>query len=277
VRAIRFANYTKYYIERAFGFDFNNEKSRLRKELEFEKVVNFGLKQQLNDLGHLELRSQRLHPFIKESLQIAVSYLDGDKSINFEVRNESLKLEGLFTKFGSDKETRHSYSKIYSTLLNGIRKPRILEIGIGSINDFPYAGLAPGGSLKAWREGYPDALIVGADIDPKSVSEVTETAFVLDQTSDESLDNFLKSIEMFQPFDLIVDDGFHDPHANLRTFLKLIPCLSKKGCYVVEDVHESLIDFWKVISCSLRINLRVLDLRSERPGVDDNILLIFSK
>ena len=47
--------------------------------------------------------------------------------------------------------------------------------------------------------------------------------------------------------------------------------------YVVEDVHETLIDFWKVIAIHLPGKMQVLDMRDLRPGVDDNILLLFTK
>ena len=159
--------------------------------------------------------------------------------------------------------------------MEGIVAPRILEIGLGSVNDFPYAGLPPGGSLKAWRAAYSDAIIIGADIDPEAVVSVEELAFVVDQTSDHSLNAFVKMLESHAPFDLIVDDGFHDPHANLRTLLKMLPLLANNGSYVVEDVHESLVDMWKIIGNSMNLNFDVLDLRKDRSGIEDNVLLVF--
>ena len=162
-------------------------------------------------------------------------------------------------------------------MLAEIETPNILEIGLGSINDYPYAGLPPGGSIQAWRAGAPNAVIVGADIDPAAVAAVSETGFVIDQTSDESLNQFVQNVAEYVPFDLIVDDGFHDPHANMRTLLRLLPLLSVRGAYVIEDVHESLLDLWVVMSRSIDAQFEVVDLRADRPGVDDNILLIFRK
>jgi demethylmacrocin O-methyltransferase len=181
----------------------------------------------------------------------------------------------MFSKYGSDKESRHNYAGTYSYLLKGIDAPHILEIGLGSVNDYPYAGLAPGGSLQAWRAGALNAVIVGGDIDPEAVNAVSELAFVVDQTSSESLTDFASQISRYGPFDLIVDDGFHDPHANLRTLLHLFPLLNSNGSYVIEDVHESLLDLWKVMALAIDAELYIVDLRLDRPGVDDNILLVF--
>ena len=221
------------------------------------------------------LRENRLHPFVKEALSLLAKgwtsedgkYASGEKNIFL----------GLFEKFGSDKETRHNYSQVYSKLLKNKTDPHILEIGLGSLNDYAYAGLPPGGSIKAWREGLPKALIIGADIDPESILAIAEPGFIVDQTSSDSLAGFVTNIGQFAPFDLIVDDGFHDPHANLRTLLSVFPLLSQDGSYVIEDVHESLIDLWVVMARSIDADFAIVDLRKDRPEVNDNILLIFTK
>jgi SAM-dependent methyltransferase len=185
----------------------------------------------------------------------------------------------IFTEYGSDKDTRHSYGNIYLDLLKGIANPRILEIGVGSINNYPYAGLPAGGALKAFRRIFKDATIVGVDIDPDSIEIIKAEGFpgfIVDQTSEESLIESKSVLEAFGPFDLIVDDGFHDPHANIRTLKKLFSLLSENGTYVVEDVHESLIDFWNSISIHLPGQIQILDMRELRPGVDDNILILIT-
>jgi hypothetical protein len=230
-----------------------------------------------HNLNKLQNRADRLHPYIKEAFELVASLIPDKKSEKSFHTSSSFSLEGLFTKYGSDKEKRHSYAAIYADLLNGFSSPRILEIGLGSFNGFPYGGSPPGVSLNAWREAYPNATIIGADIDPDSVEAATETAFVVDQTSEASLKKLRNILQTYAPFDLIVDDGFHDVHANLRTFLTLFPLLSEHGSYVIEDVHETLIDMWKVISLALDAEFNLLDLRSERVGIDDNILIIFKK
>jgi hypothetical protein len=220
-------------------------------------------------------RKRRLHPYVQEAISILkLPALNSAPKIQ---PKENGNLTGLFTKYGSDKEDRHSYASTYSEILAEKSAPRILEIGLGSLNPFPYAGLAPGGSIRAWREGYPEAIIVGVDIDPDAVSAIDEVGFVADQTSDDSLDELIVKLEDFAPFDLIVDDGFHDPHANVRTLVKLFSLLSQTGSYVIEDVHESLVDLWELMAQNLPGRLEVRDLRDQRPESDDNILLIFTR
>ncbi len=197
-----------------------------------------------------------------------------------KIKSKSDTSASIFTEFGSDKDTRHSYGRVYIELLETFSKPRILEIGVGSINNFPYAGHPAGGALKAFRKRFNNATIVGVDIDPQSIEVIKAegfTGFVVDQTSDESLTKSKIILSELGPFDLILDDGFHDPHANVRTLKTLFSLLSEEGTYVIEDVHESLIDFWKVIAMHLPGKMQILDMRESRPGVDDNILLLFTK
>ena len=220
-------------------------------------------------------RENRLHEYVKTSLSIISESLPPANSIS-EVNGES-KLGDFFDEFESDKNQRHSYAQFYEEILNEIDSPRILEIGLGSLGPYPYAGLSPGGSMRAWRNRYPSAIIVGADIDPIAVSEVDEIAYQVDQTDSGSLDRFSNELEHFGEFDLIVDDGFHDPHANLLTLTKLVSHLSDSGSYVIEDVHSSLIDFWRIAIHVLKINGKVIDMSELRPLTDDNILIVVKK
>jgi len=221
-------------------------------------------------------RDRRMHPFITEALALIADSGIGES--RFLTVPDSY--ESPFTLFGSDKDTRHSYGHIYLEILEKFESPRVLEIGVGSINDFPYAGLAAGGALKGFRSRFPKATIVGIDIDPHSIEEIKADNFlgyVVDQTSDESLIEVKLNLEKHGPYDLIIDDGFHDPHANIRTLKSYYSLLSENGTYIIEDVHETLIDFWKVIGPQLPGFVDVTDLRSNRPDVDDNILIIVRK
>ena len=228
---------------------------------------------ELNHSRHA--RETRVHPYVSEALAIASK--NNRTTSTFKSEATVNDLEGMFTKYGSDKESRHSYALTYSEILQGRQDPHILEVGLGSLNGFPYGGLPPGGSIKAWREAYPTSLIVGADIDEEAVASISEIGIVVDQTSDESLNNFVARIKEYAPFDLVVDDGFHDPHANLRTLLKVFPLIADTGAYVIEDIHNSMVDLWRVLSSTIDAELEIRDLSAERPETDDNILLIFRK
>ena len=252
----------------------------LRSELENHQAQLQITRQDLTDsIGKISYlrnsRETRIHAFVAEALSLAAPLTMSQ--MVYENKIVSGSLTGKFTKFGSDKEIRHNYAQAYIEILSGVTAPHILEIGLGSLNGYPYGGIAPGGSIKAWREAYPDSLIVGADIDPESVAAISEIGFVIDQTSDESLNKFVHLVAQYAPFDIVVDDGFHDPHANFRTLFKVFPLVKESGAYVIEDIHQSLIDFWRVIASTLDADLEVRDLREDRPNVEDNILLIFRK
>lgn len=219
-------------------------------------------------------RENQIHTYIDQSFKLIETNTVVKK--DFGPSSETA-LGNLFTKHGSDKDSRHSYSWIYSELLGKMDSPRILEIGIGTNNSFAYGGLPPGGSLKAWREAYPKAHLVGADIDPQAIAELDELGYVVDQLSYDSLQNLVSDLNKSEKFDLIIDDGFHEPHANIMTYLHLYECLKDGGVYVIEDVHESLIDFWRIIGIHLPGSLEILDLRIQRPSCEDNTLLLFCK
>ena len=72
-----------------------------------------------------EQRDKRIHPFIIEALELVAS----DKNM---VRKELLleNKPSVFTEFGSDKDTRHSYGALYLELIRKFNNPRILEIGV---------------------------------------------------------------------------------------------------------------------------------------------------
>ncbi len=222
------------------------------------------------------LRHKRIHPYVSEALNLIAP----DLKASIQPPSKINPMTSLFSEFGSDKDTQHSYGEIYFDLLKNELNPKILEIGVGSVNNFPYAGLAAGGGLQAFRKKFPNSEIVGLDIDPESIEIIRGLGFqghVLDQTSNESLTKVKEDLRIHGTFDLIVDDGFHDPHANIRTLKSLFDLLADSGTYVIEDVHESLIDFWKVISVHLPGKMELLDMRDLRPGVEDNILILFKK
>jgi hypothetical protein len=226
------------------------------------------------EIERLNSRESRVHPFIAEAISL-VKNLDIPQSNLTGLKNGPLKAK--FEEFGSDKETRHSYAEIYDEILSNFAEPRILEIGLGSHNSYPYAGLPPGGSIRAFREAYTNAKLVGCDIDPQSVEAINEMGFVVDQTSENSLIQLVSQLSPKYEFDLIIDDGFHDIHANVRTLIHLFPLLSSRGFYVVEDIHVSMIEHWALLKSYLPGNMSLCDMSADRPSIDDNILLVFRK
>jgi demethylmacrocin O-methyltransferase len=139
-------------------------------------------------------------------------------------------LGALFDHHGSDKESYHHYSPVYEGLFAGKRHEvgRVLEIGVYQ-----------GGSLRAWKDYFPHAVIVGLDIDFSNMSyqveDWTKERILLiqgDQTDPTDLDRAAR----FGPFDLIVDDGSHDISDQLGSLLNLWSTLAPGGWYVIEDI-----------------------------------------
>jgi hypothetical protein len=224
-------------------------------------------------------RDKRLHPFISEAIEILFEHNFNAKSIVEKVmlERDDMGLGEIFNRYQSDKHSRHSYAFVYAELIKKHKSLSLLEIGLGSTNGFPYGGLNPGGSIKAWREFSPECLLVGMDIDSEAVNQINEHGFVLDQTSSKSIEVTTKAVAELSPkFDLIIDDGFHDIHANIRTYLGFQHLLSTEGTYVIEDVHSSLVPFWALLAPSLPGKMRILDLSFLRPDTDDNVLILFT-
>jgi cephalosporin hydroxylase len=267
------------------------------KDIAYEKITNFekiknlpensiiyplvsqiGLEQLVDHFNMDYFRDYRIHPFIREAFSLIADReriidktAELDKYLNLE------DLNSVFKKYGSDKSERHNYGSVYQTLIGNNKRPIVLEIGIGSENNFMYASGTSGGSLKAWREFYSEGVIIGADIDEHAVRSVEAPAMTVDQTNDFALSELVKFVNKIGELNLVVEDGFHDLHANIRTLQHLLPCVKSGGFYVIEDVHESMIDIWTVIGSRMKLDLKVMDLRAYRPGVSDNILVVIQK
>jgi hypothetical protein len=117
------------------------------------------------------------------------------------------------------------FLKAYKNHLTGRHVKRFLEIGVQF-----------GGSLKIWRDYFPDAEIIGVDNDPRCENYIKNfPLFIGDQTDK-------KFMESLGEFDVIVDDGGHKMSQQQDTFNIMFPNLKKGGLYVIEDLHTS---YWE--------------------------------
>ncbi|MEU9826070.1 class I SAM-dependent methyltransferase [Micromonospora chersina] len=149
-------------------------------------------------------------------------------------RREPNDLTELAVRYGTDKwGAMHQYPRQYERHFSPLRdrQLRILEIGIGGFND-PAEG---GGSLRTWKRYFPRALVYGIDILDKSpVAAPRLTTIRADQSSEEDLLDVLKRLG---PFDIVIDDGSHNPKHVLTSFHTIFPHLPADGLYVVEDLQ----------------------------------------
>lgn len=152
----------------------------------------------------------------------------------------------VFTKFGSDKATQHSYHVVYNKILNDLgrgNKLNVLEIGLGTNNiDFISnmgAGGKPGASLRAWAELLPYSKVYGADVDKDILFNEgrIRTAFV-NQLDREAFYQMHAEFGSPDGYDLIVDDGLHALSTYLNTLVFGLQHVRPGGYVVIEDVYD---------------------------------------
>jgi glycosyltransferase involved in cell wall biosynthesis/cephalosporin hydroxylase len=163
-------------------------------------------------------------------------------------------LDRLFDRHGSDKD-RNGYTPVYHAILKHLRNDRlsVLEVGIGtmipgapsSMVGYSLPGYRPGGSLRAWRDYLPNALVHGADVQPDTQFDDEERirTHVCDSTDAAAAASLAPGLA----FDLVVDDGSHAAGDQLATLRNFWPRVKPGGHYVVEDVHPGsrlLTDLW---------------------------------
>jgi len=119
------------------------------------------------------------------------------------------------------------YLPIYDNLWTNIRnnKIKLLEIGIDQ-----------GGSLRIWKEYFPNGEIIGADLQSQLLYTEDRIKTVL--VNQESIES-LKSLESLGPFDIIIDDGGHVMSQQINSLITLFDYVKPGGYYIVEDLCTS--------------------------------------
>jgi hypothetical protein len=149
----------------------------------------------------------------------------------------------IMTGWKSDKGSGwHNYTLLYDFLLRHRRfeVEHVFELGLGTnFTDMPnHRGpdASPGCSLRGWREYFPRAAIIGADIDRRVLfAEERIATFYVDQLDERAIADMWEAIGP-QQFDLIVDDGMHLFESNSCFFQHSYDRLKRWGYYVIEDI-----------------------------------------
>ena len=155
--------------------------------------------------------------------------------------------------YGSDKSTLtgstkfsggwdyHDYAPFYEMILSPLKHKitSVLEVGIGTnnVNFTNSMGVQgrPGASLRVWRDYFPNATIIGVDIDKDILfSEERIQTYHCDQTESESIVEFFAQCPI-QGFELIIDDGLHTEKAAATFFVNSYEKLRQGGLYFIED------------------------------------------
>ncbi len=186
--------------------------------------------------------------------------LDHRFAIYYQKDNHDL-LSQLCDKYGSDKgEIKNSghpygwpsctyadfYSRLFSHCRNSVQ--RVFECGIGTNNPNLPSSMGPNGmpgaSLRVWRDYFPNASVIGADIDRSILFEEERIrTFYIDQLDPIAISKFWREIGL-SDFDFMVDDGLHTFEAGICLFENSISKLARHGIYIIEDIDmENLLRY----------------------------------
>jgi hypothetical protein len=155
-----------------------------------------------------------------------------------------MNLAELFNKYGSDKDV-NGYTRLYHTLFYPRRNDEfhLVEIGIGtmipnapsSMVGYALAHYQPGGSLRAWRDFFGNAQIVGLDIQQDTQFEEDRIrTYLCNSTDTEQVGKVMADIRKAPH--IIIDDGSHFYFHQLQTLANFFPHLADDGLYIIEDI-----------------------------------------
>lgn len=211
---------------------------------------------------------------------------------NITYNNKANILSELCEKYGSDKgfvnhnEKKpynwqpHTYTSYYHSIFNLSRDNirHVFECGIGTNNpniksNMTNSGM-PGASLRVWRDYFSNANIYGGDVDKNILFEEERIkTFYVDQLNADSIKSMWKKIEV-ENFDIIIDDGLHEPEANINFFVNSFEKLRKNGVYIIEDVSNKYIKILQENFKKHDIDIVVLSSNYKKFYADNNLIVI---
>lgn len=199
--------------------------------------------------------------------------------------NSNDELKKLMNFYGSDKggkNNQHNYAQYYSDIFYYRRKniKNFLEIGLGTNNIDTPSNMGSEGkplaSLRAWRDYFINANIFGADIDKRILlnEERILTTYV-DQTNPKTIEEMFSFFSV-NKYDVILEDGLHEFHANICCFENCINYLDNDGFYIIEDIYYK--DYSKFINYfkNKNYNYSIVEIFHEK-NISNNNLIIISK
>ena len=141
-------------------------------------------------------------------------------------------LREIGLKYGTDK-VQHGYMEVYSEYFSRFREKEIniLEIGVHG-----------GASIRTWREFFPNANVIGIDIEDKTSFfrslRGRNRFFLADQGDEKHLDFICETIkrETNSGFDIVIDDGSHFQYDMMVSLGNIFPHMNSGGVYIIEDM-----------------------------------------
>lgn len=239
--------------------------------------------------------------FNKQSFRLKQNAAVGNLSVEYPYQkivhyshDQDNPIAALCDKYGSDKGSlkqksstyqwnAHTYADLYYDLFGHCRLQvkAVFECGLGTNNAAFGANMGPdgkpGASLRVWRDYFPNAAVVGADIDQDILFEEERiSTYYVDQTDRASIrDMWVRAAST--PFDLFVDDGLHTFEAGVTLFEESWNHISADGIYIIEDVRIEDLPKFQHYFFGTKFNVQFVNLL--RPGIqlDDNSIIIVRK
>ncbi|MDC0297129.1 class I SAM-dependent methyltransferase [Crocinitomicaceae bacterium] len=187
-------------------------------------------------------------------------------------------------KYPTDKDTSHSYIEVYDDVWNyaittyGQKPFDVLEIGNNG-----------GGSIKLWQDYILENVVSFTPSDPEfSIDglELLENDFLhelnkvdevnIRMNTDAYTDETVKSLGD-KKYDIIIDDGSHQPHHQLFAINKYFSLLKPQGVMVVEDVQSLQALSAVLLYAELPSDARLIvhDRRHIKNRYDDIMIVIY--
>jgi len=143
-----------------------------------------------------------------------------------------MTLDEIAIKENTDKSSKlHNYCKYYEKHLESRRNENLILWEIGVFH---------GGSIRTWREYFPNATIVGFDVRARYGRYFTQdnkTKFILaDATKIETVND---AVKQFGTPDIVIDDGSHHAKDMKASYENIFPILNNNGIYFIEDLCVS--------------------------------------
>ncbi len=174
-----------------------------------------------------------------------------------------MSLRELSRGKATDKDTVHSYLDSYEALFFSRKDTvtNIMEIGI-----------LDGGSIRLWRDYFPNATVTALDISPKYFHDQSRIRVF---TGDAYTQDMLHKLTD-RKYDIIIDDGPHTLESMKYVATNYTPLLAENGVLIIEDVQDIE---WvpEIIECfpeHLREKVRTIDLREKKNRWDDILVVL---
>ena len=132
----------------------------------------------------------------------------------------------------------------------------------------------PGASLRVWRDYFLNANIYGGDIDKDILFEENRIkTFYVNQLDANSIKSMWDAINL-ENFDVIIDDGLHEPKANFNFFINSFHKLKKNGVFIIEDVSYKNIKILKNKLENYDVDIVTLSSKYKKYYLDNNLIVI---